>query len=273
MLNEVSLNYYKKQNITIQKKPILIIANGKSAGKLNWDWLKKNSDKVDTFSMNSAYKLYEKLDFYPTYYANMDDVVVVSHKKKLQDLLDKKRIKKCFYLRWWHYMKYHDSMYKFNENETYVPIKKNNLPYKLSSDTNNFSSWSNTGSDCVQLAIMMGYRDIYIVGVDGYVEKIKEAQEVIKNGRKTFVIKETPEDNPNYFFKEYQEKGDEYNPPNASTAHVPGWRTVTNYCKIMDINVLNMSNPNYIKSIPFIDYDTFTKNIENNNKELYVSQN
>jgi len=155
-------------------------------------------------------------------------------------------------------------MYSFNENETYVPIIKSaRSAYKLSSNTNKFSSWSNTGSDCVQLAIMMGYREIYLIGVDGYVEKIQEAEEYIQNGRRTLIIKKTPADNPNYFFKEYQEAGDEYNPPNEKTAHRPGWKTVTNYCKLMNINILNMSNRDYIKSIPFIDYDTFKNNIEN----------
>ena len=77
MKNKISESYYNKNNINIKKNPILIIANGKSAGKINWDWLKQNSDKLDTFGMNSAYKIYEKLDFYPTYYSNMDDVVLV----------------------------------------------------------------------------------------------------------------------------------------------------------------------------------------------------
>ena len=261
MKNKVSISYYNKNNIKVKKKPILIIANGKSAGKINWDWLKQNSDKLDTFGMNSAYKIYEKLDFYPTYYANMDDVVLVSHKKKLQDLLNKKRIQKCFYLKWCGFLKYPKSYYTFEENETYIPIIKNG-GWKLSRSPTNFSSWSNTGSDCVQLAIMMGYREIYIIGVDGYIEKINEAKTVMKNGRKTFIIKKTPEDNPNYFFKEYQEEGEEYNPPDAIKWHVPGWENANKYCKLMDIKLLNMSNPNYIKSIPFIDYENFKKNIE-----------
>merc|ERR1711871_369075 len=204
--------------------------------------------------MNSAYKIYEKLGFYPTYYANMDDVVLVSHKKKLQELLDKKKINKCFYLKWCSFLKYPKEKYNFNENSSYVPIIKTGGG-RLSTSTNTFSSWANTGSDCVQLAVMMGYRDIYIIGVDGYVEKIKEAKEVIKNGRRTFVIKENPKDNPNYFFAEYQEKGEEYNPPDAIKWHVPGWETANKFCKLLSIKLLNMSNPEYIKSIPFIKYE------------------
>ena len=90
------------------------------------------------------------------------------------------------------WLKYPESQYKFKENETYVPIIKNGV-WKLSKNCKDFKSIANTGSDCVQLAVMMGYREIYIIGVDGYVEKINEANEVIVNGRKTLVMNENNE--------------------------------------------------------------------------------
>jgi len=257
MSNKSDNLFYNK----IKKKPILIIANGKTAGKINWDWLKENKDKIDTFGMNSAYKLYKKLDFYPTYYANMDDIVLLSHKKQLQELLNLKKIEKCFYLRWCSFLKHPESKYIFKENETYVPIFKTGV-WNISRNCRNFNSWGNTGSDCVQLAIMLGYREIYIIGVDGYVEKINEANETTVNGRKILVMNETPKDNPNYFFADYQEKGEKFNFPVADKWHVPGWDHAATLCNKLNIKLLNMSNPEYIKSIPFIKYDDFKKLIE-----------
>ena len=418
---------------------ILIIGNGKTTSKINWKWLKNS--KIDTFGMNSAYRMYEKEQFYPTYYANLDDVVIISHKKNLQELLDKKKIKKYFYLRNCSFKKYEYKDYQFNENERYVGVhKKNTKEKKLSTNFNNFYSWGNTGSDCVQIAIMLGYTDIYVIGIDGYVEKIKNSNEIndlkssisinnlynellyrdvddkglnsylkilkkgnnindIKNSiieseeykifikkkkyiddlykrysfrnpkyneikylipktninkiinfvilnnlynilflrdidnegkkyysnllekgitirnirnlllkskefdnaikkkkifldeylnkhnkkptfkqiynhynpekinkkkfkiskRNTLIINETPKNNPNYFFAEYQKKGDEYNYPNSSTAHVPGWIFTNNICKKKNIKLRNMSNPNYIKCIEKISYDNFKK--------------
>ena len=232
----------------MSKNPILIIGNGKSAGQIDWEWLKSKKDKLDTFGINSAYKTYEKLDFYPTYYANLDNVVIKSHKDKLQDLLDKKKLKSVFYL----------SNVTFRENETYCKINKVGHPWKgISKNTNEFHTWANTGSDCVQLAIMLGYKEIYIIGVDGYVEKINEAS--LTNNR-TLVMKETPKDNPNYWFAEYQEKGDEFNIPNANMWHVPGWDYSSKVCKALKIKYYNLSTTkNYITSIPFMKYKKFKK--------------
>lgn len=250
--------YCKNNNITKKTKPILIIGNGKSASKIDWEWLKIAN--IDTFGMNSAYKMYSKLDFYPTYYANLDDVVIISHKKNLQKLLDEKKINKYYYLKWCSWIKYPRESYNFQENERYYGVVKTGLN-KLSATHNNFHSWGNTGSDCVQLAIMLGYSEIYIIGIDGYVEKITQAKELVVNRRKTLVMDETPKDNPNYWFAEYQEKGEEFNFPNEKTAHVPGWNFSKMVCDKLNIKYNNLSNPEYIKSIPHMDYKDFVNKI------------
>jgi hypothetical protein len=246
-------NVFNNKNTVLKKqKPILIIGNGKSTQQIDWDWLKTNSNKIDTFGINSAYKMYDKLGFYPTYYANLDSVVIKSHKDKLQELLNKKIIKKCFYL----------SNVNFEENETYYKIHKVFPGWSgISSNIHKFHSWANTGSDCVQLAIMMGYTDIYIIGIDGYVEKIKQSK-LTKNN--TLIITETPKDNPNYWFDDYQSKGDEYNIPNASQWHVPGWDYTNKICNYCNINIKNLSTTkDYVKSIPFLDFSNFVDDINN----------
>lgn len=247
---EIIGNYVKNKKI-LKKKPILIIGNGKSAGQIDWKWLNNNKDKIDTFGINSAYKMYDKLNFYPTYYANLDNVVIKSHKDKLQELLNKKKIKKCFYL----------SNVEFNENETYYKLHKIGGAWKgISKNNLEFKTWANTGSDCVQLALMMGYREIYIIGIDGYIEKINESTLTHKN---TLIIKETPKDNPNYWFADYQEKGDEYNIPNALKWHKPGWDYSALVCNKLNIKYYNLSSiKDYVRSIPFMDYNNF-KNIIN----------
>lgn len=247
------LEEYIHNNPSILKaKPILIIGNGKSASQIDWTWLNNNKNKIDTFGINSAYKIYNKLNFYPTYYANLDSIVIKSHSKQLQKLLNLKKIKKCFYL----------NNINFIKNETYYKLCKVPPGWNGISTSNlRFHTWANTGSDCVQLALMMGYKDIYIIGVDGYVEKIKESTQTNKN---TLIMKETPKDNPNYWFAEYQEKGDEYNIPHANKWHIPGWDYSAHVCKKLNINYKNLSlNKNYVKSIEFMDYLSFKYKIEN----------
>ncbi len=227
------------------QKPMLIICNGKSAKDINWDWLKKNEHKFDTFGMNSAYRMFDKMNFYPTYYANLDDVVLVSHKNELQRILDEKRCKKCFYLRSCAWQKYSPEHYVFTENETYVGIKKTGS-YQLSSSFDNFKSWGNTGSDSVQIAIMLGYTNIYIIGVDGYVEQISDAAVKNENNKKTLEIIDTPEDNPNYWFAEYQSAGDEYNFPNATSVHIPGLEVTSMICNHLNIQLKICLTQDYV---------------------------
>jgi hypothetical protein len=80
------------------------------------------------------------------------------------------------------------------------------------------------------------------ISVDGYVEIIKESEK--KHGI-VYQIKETPMDNPNYWFSNYQEKGEIYNLPNQSFAHVPGWNKAIEVCKKNKITLYNLSNNNY----------------------------
>ena len=213
------------------KNSILIICNGKSVSQIDWEWLKRQKN-LDTFAMNAAYKTFEKLDFYPTYYSNLDNIVIQSHSSKVQQLLSLNKIKKM----------YLHSCCSFEG--TYQPIKKVfPITKEISDDFSNFNSWMNTGSDSVQISIMMGYKQIYVIGVDGYVEMIPEAER--KEGI-VLEIKETPKDNPNYWFNEYQEKGERYQLPNAQKAHVPGWNKAKNYCKDNNIKLINLSNNDYV---------------------------
>jgi hypothetical protein len=228
-----------------RSRPILIICNGKSTNQLDWNWLKKFRNKIDIFCMNSAYKKFCELDFFPDYYSNLDSVVLESHKEKIQELIDKNKIKKIFL----------NGLCEFNyTNNALQKITKSKIFFgNLSKDFNNFNSWMNTGSDTVQISIMMGYKKIFVIGVDGYVEMIKESE--LKQGI-ICEIKETPKDNPNYWFSDYQEKGDVYNLPNASFAHVPGWNKAIEVCKENKIQLYNLSNNDYvnIKKIDFLKF-------------------
>jgi len=63
--------------------------------------------------------------------------------------------------------------------------------------------------------------DVSILGMDNdYVEFLPECKK-LEDG--TLEITETPKDNPNYFFNDYQRKGDIYNVPNGQTVHKTSW--------------------------------------------------
>lgn len=194
--------------------------------------------------MNASYKVFKELDFYPTYYANLDQTVIQSHQKQIQELMNINKIQKMFL---------HDYV-QFDPHITYTPIHKTfPITKDISTSFDDFHSWMNTGSDSVQIAIMLRYKTIYVIGVDGYIERIPEAKQL--DGI-VWEITETPKENPNYWFAHYQEKGERYNLPNAHTAHIPGWKKTINYCKNNAIQLLDLSFGNYT-NIPKISYKEF----------------
>ena len=104
---------------------------------------------------------------------------------------------------------------------------------------------------------MLGYRKIYLIGVDGYKKNIiPEAKKI----NKKLVMKETPKKNVNYWFNDYQEKGEIFNVPNQHIFHIPGWKNMCFSFHInIKINVFNLSNKNYIKYFKFKTLKEFYK--------------
>lgn len=180
---------------------VLVIGNGPSASLVNFESLKNLS--IPTCGMNSAYRLWEKIDFRPTYYICMDSVVIKSHAPAISRLIDEERIQ-LFFLR--------------NEFLSLYPQYANHprilwFDQILSENNPLFTTnWITTGSWSLRWMASIGYKLIASIGIDAnYQEVLKEAT---KTGDLELEIHSTPKYNPNYFFDDYQLAGDEYNIPN-----------------------------------------------------------
>src|SRR3546814_1858971 len=109
-----------------------------------------------------------------------------------------------------------------------------------------------TGSFSLLFAICLGYRDVFLMGVDlDYVEKLPEAE--LKGGR-VLEIKSDPEDNPNYFFDDYQQAGDRYNPPNRHpNMHVRSWNNIKDSLGNFPVRVRNLNEESALRCFEFDD--------------------
>src|SRR3546814_11883243 len=105
-----------------------------------------------------------------------------------------------------------------------------------------------TGSFSLLFAIFLGYRDVFLMGVDlDYVEKLPEAE--LKGGR-VLEIKSDPEDNPNYFFEDYQQAGDRYNHPNRHpNMTVRSWNNNNDSLGTFPLRCRNLTGETAISSI------------------------
>lgn len=180
---------------------VLVIGNGPSASLINFEYIKLVN--LPTCGMNSAYRLWEKINYRPNYYICMDSVVIKSHAPAISKLIDENRIQ-SFFLR----NEFLDLYPQYRHHPNIVWFEEKRMEGNKLFETN----WITTGSWSLRWMIDLGYRLISVIGVDAnYQEVLKEASKI---GKYELSINKTPKYNPNYFFDGYQQAGDVYNIPN-----------------------------------------------------------
>ena len=179
----------------------IVIGNGPSASLVDFEAIKKLS--MPTCGMNSAYRLWERIGFRPTYYICMDSVVIKSHAPAISRLIDEGCIQK-FFLR----NEFLDLYPRYLNHPRIIwfdDIRSSENPLFT-------TNWITTGSWSLRWMLDLGYKLIATIGIDAnYQEILRESTKV---GKFELEINSTPKYNPNYFFDDYQQAGDEYNIPN-----------------------------------------------------------
>jgi glycosyltransferase involved in cell wall biosynthesis len=188
------------------QKRILIAGNGPSLREVNFEDLRG----IDWFGMNAAYRYWDKIGIYPTVYSCLDKVVVKSHAKEILRLFLEKKIQKFFLVK--------DILEELpdfpNDGRVFF------LEDMIASDEPGsevfktaFSDKKTTGSWAVRFAVYLGYREIFLSGIDVNYVEIIEGAERTGTGLELKIGTEV-KNNPNYFFNDYQKPGDVYQIPN-----------------------------------------------------------
>lgn len=190
-----------------------------------------------SLGMNAAYRYWDEIDWYPTYYSCLDDQLIISHHDEIYRLWKEGRIQKFFV---------HGSFFEYHPDCICTPeffsldqvlphwyknrgksqgwTDLSNTPAFRTSDTTKIT----TGAFATRFAAHMGHDVLALMGIDlKYVEILPEAEATEGVG---LVMKETPKSNPNYFFDSYQQAGDKYNVPNpdvhGNELHIQSFRLV-----------------------------------------------
>ena len=188
------------------QKRILIAGNGPSLREVDFEDLRG----IDWFGMNAAYRYWDKIGIYPTVYSCLDKVVIKSHAKEILRLFSENKIQKFFLVK--------DILEEIpdfpNDDRVFF------LEDMIASDEPGseifktaFSDKKTTGSWAVRFAIYLGYREIFLSGIDVNYVEIIEGAERTGTGLELKIGAEV-KDNPNYFFNDYQKPGDVYQIPN-----------------------------------------------------------
>jgi hypothetical protein len=187
---------------------VCILGNGKSLE--NFDFTKL---KGDTIGLCLAYRYWEKVNWYPTHYVCIDSVVIKSNLEDIKKLIVEEKCKT--FLLSAHILEDWPECKEF-KNVHYCEYLKQNTTTLF----RYMPMWC-SGSAAYIYALLLAYDDISLFGMDcNYVEFLPITKQ-LEDG--TLLIEETPDENPNYFFNDYQRKGDKYNVPNAERCHKLSW--------------------------------------------------
>lgn len=182
----------------------VVIGNGSSTRLLDFERLHANG--FASVGMNAAYRHWRRIDFRPTHYICMDTVVIQSHAAEIRQLLDEGRIKR-FFLRGEFKTLYPDTAQdpRITWFEDVIGVRE-----VFTTD------YVTTGSWAIRWMVSEGKAVIATIGIDtNYVEIIKDAAKISTDAEDMRLeMKATPSHNPNYYFSDYQQAGDQYNIPN-----------------------------------------------------------
>ena len=211
----------------MQSDVLVVMGNGPSLKEIDFETL----NNVDTFGLNSAYRAYERMGWWPTYHGCFDYRVTECHRESFTNLIENSPIEKCFYII---NLSSSDGMQYVNMQDYGTTNKWNHQP----ADFAHFHDNGNSGANACAAGVCLGYKKLILVGVDcNYVEFVEGSK---KDGP-GLIIEETPDTNPNYWFDDYQQAGDQYNIPRGTDFHLPTWNMFAYRAIHSGIEVINCS--------------------------------
>lgn len=231
------------ETCSARTETLAILGNGPSLRGFDFERLRP----YDCIGMNAAYRYWDEIGWYPRFYICLDRVVGVSHLDQIQRLIrerDSNGIE--FFLLRQNLIDEMDeacamcpSVISFDKIKTEISIL----------DTEPIT----TGSHSALFGYLLGYQRIVLLGIDcNYVEIIDGAK--AREGTVLEVV-ETPKENPNYFFANYQVAGDKYNIPNPTPSlHIDAWRAVGVRLKQLGVKIWNCSAISNVDAFPNLDF-------------------
>lgn len=199
-------------------KTLIVLGNGPSAKDFDWDLLIEH----DAIGMNGAYRWWRKIDRWPLYHCCFDKLVTKNHKTEFRQLMENSPITIFF------------MMLPISDSKKLVVLNPEKLGFGMTFRT--FKYGGGTGSNACQVGMCLGYKKLILIGCDcEYVQQVEGS----KREGDHLVMIETPSGNPNYFWSEYQQKGDKFNIPREETYHLPYWRMLAKFALANGVDIVN----------------------------------
>ncbi len=249
---DLSHEHFQKN---VNRDILVIVGNGPSLKQEYIDAIKERG--LPSFGLNSAYRYFEKMNWYPDYYGCFDYALTESHKEEWSKLIEDEScpIKKYFLIERpsIEALLPHTSLYfkdGIRNNKKFVerPHNQDGIGHPHFGTKN--KKISCTGANAVRTGIELGYKKIILIGHDASYVQSKDLDEAKLVGGCRYEIDKDMNENPNYFWPDYQRKGDLFHNPGDT---VPAWRNLAECIKIFtpDVDVVNCSEGSRIDCFRF----------------------
>lgn len=216
-------------------KNILVIGNGLSSKEIQFSKL-----KVDTFCVNNSYKIFDKINFYPTYFGSFDKRHIKENKEDYINLIRNSEIKNFFMPK--KFMIDYPEDVLSNEKLINVDMKfvKRANQLKYVKDFNNFVDGGNSGINAVLSSYILKYENIYIIGCDANYDN----KSINENDTDSEIVTKL---NNSYFIDNYYENESDKQFIPTLRFHIPFWKVLSRR-KPKDVNIYNCSPISNLKA-------------------------
>ncbi|MBY0145898.1 6-hydroxymethylpterin diphosphokinase MptE-like protein [Neobacillus niacini] len=221
------------KNLHLSKR-CFIIGNGPSLIPKDLDKLKNEI----TFAFNRIYYIFDKTDWRPTYYCSEDDKTIFKSKEEINNL---KIEDKFFPVNFpWDY-----NIHFKNANYYIFKFGDRNVEPRFSEDIVKGIYWGNTVAyTAIQMAVYMGIKEIYLLGVDhNFSKMINDIGEI--------VIDEKAKD---YFIEKYNTDKEDLYIPNIEMS-TRAFIAAKKYADNHNIKIYNATRGGKLEVFERVDFD------------------
>lgn len=229
------VNFMKKLHNTHLDKRCFIIANGPSLKVDDLDSLKNEL----TFACNKIYLSYENTQWRPTYYFVEDNLVATQNFKEISEINDSIKFVSLDMLN--HVKKIKGSHY-YRLDYNFHNI---NNSHKLISPISGFYCGGSVTFSMIQMAIYMGIKEIYLIGLDFNFNIEKDKID------KGYIVSQSES---NHFHKSYRKPGEKWNFPKIEFQK-RNFKLLAEYALKHNIKIFNCSRFTKLDTFELIDFD------------------
>ncbi len=242
--------YMKKIHNSHLGESCFVIGNGPSLTAEDLTALYKN--KIDSFAVNRIFKIFPQTKWRPTYYVSTDAVLIRDMLDDVNAMTDVKDKFIPLQNKYYNNIKV-DGAHHFFRND----LRENDPSDKFSLDcTKQVNMRGTVTIACIQLAIHMGYRNIYLLGVDHNFDKI-----ITEDGE--IIIDPSVK---NYFVEGYDDDvANEVTHDLGNTTR--SYRDVRIFCDKFGVNVFNATRKTKLEVFEKADFDEVINSIKKNKSE------